>query len=256
MYDQFSPDYDRFVNWEGRLAAEMPFIERQLQAVDAGRILDVACGTGMHAIELARRGYEVTGSDLSAGMIERARVNAAQAGVKARFEAVSFGELAAALDGATFDALLCLGNSLPHVLTNADLAAALFDFAACLRPGGLLLIQNRNFDGVLAAQERWMEPQSCHEGEEEWLFVRFYDFELDGTLTFNLITLKRQGADHASHWTQQVASTRLRPWRSEELTRALEAAGFRDLVYRGDMQNAPFDPVHSPNWVVTAVRSP
>ena len=49
MYDDFSSNYDRFVNWPGRLAAELPFIERQLQAVEARRVLDAACGTGRHA---------------------------------------------------------------------------------------------------------------------------------------------------------------------------------------------------------------
>ncbi len=256
MYDQFSADYDRFVDWKGRLEAELPFIEGQLRAVNAHRILDVACGTGMHAVALAERGYEVTGTDLSAGMVEQARSNAARAGVGARFEAAGFGAVASTLDGAAFDAVLCLGNSLPHVLTAAALAATLSDLAACLRPGGLLLIQNRNFDGVLARRERWMDPQSYREGVGEWLFIRFYDFEPDGTLTFNLMTLNRQGANRISPWTQQVASTRIRPWRSDELTRALKATGFRDLVCYGDMRRAPFDPASSPNSVVTAVRSP
>jgi glycine/sarcosine N-methyltransferase len=73
--------------------------------------------------------------------------------------------------------------TLPHLLTPADLAAALADFAACLRPGGLLLIQNRNLDAVLVRRQRWMEPRARREGEAEWLFLRFYDFEPDGTLT-------------------------------------------------------------------------
>ena len=76
LYDSFD-DYDRFVNWERRLAYELPFIEAQLQAANARRVLDVACGTGQHALALARRGYEVVGADLSAAMIERARENAA-----------------------------------------------------------------------------------------------------------------------------------------------------------------------------------
>ena len=59
MYDDFSFDYDRFVDWPGRLAAELAFVEGQLQAVGARRVLDAACGTGMHALELARRGYEI-----------------------------------------------------------------------------------------------------------------------------------------------------------------------------------------------------
>jgi glycine/sarcosine N-methyltransferase len=251
MYDDFSSDYDRFVDWPGRLAAELSFIERELQAADAHRVLDAACGTGMHAIALAQRGYGMAGADLSAGMIERARANAAAAGVDVRFEAVGFGELARTFGGTDFDALLCLGNSLPHLLTPAGLAAALSDFAACLRPGGLLLIQNRNFDAILERGERWMEPQSRREDELEWLFLRFYDFEPDGTLAFNLVTLQREGADG---WSQSVTSTRLRPLRQQELTAALDAADFEGIVCWGDMQGTSFGSSSSPNLVMTARR--
>jgi glycine/sarcosine N-methyltransferase len=246
MYDSFSADYDRFVNWPARLPAELPFIEGQLQGVGAHRVLDAACGTGMHTIALARQGYEVVGADLSAGMIERAQANARAAGVDARFEAVGFGDLAA-WAGTGFGAVLCLGNSLPHLLTPADLAAALADFAACLCPGGLLLIQSRNFDAVLARGERWMEPQAHREGNMEWLFVRFYDFEPDGTLIFNVMTLRRK---RKGDWDQQVATTRLWPLRQAELVDALQAAGFEGIACWGDMRGNPFDLESSGNLVV------
>jgi glycine/sarcosine N-methyltransferase len=251
MYDDFSSDYDRFVDWPGRLAAELPFIEHQLQAVGAHRVLDAACGTGMHTLALARRGYAALGADLSPGMIARARANAAAAEVDVPFEVAGFGELNARV-GTGFDALLCLGNSLPHLLTPSDLAAALADFAACLRPGGLVLIQNRNFDAVLSRGERWMDPQTHQEGNVEWLFLRFYDFESDGTLAFNLVTLRREGSDA---WSQQVAATRLWPLRQEELIAALSPAGFGEVTCWGDMQGASFDPARSPNLVVTARRT-
>jgi SAM-dependent methyltransferase len=247
MYDGFSADYDRFVNWPARLAAELPFIEGQMQTMGACRVLDAACGTGMHTIALARQGYKVVGADLSAGMVERARANASAAGVNARFEVAGFGELAARA-GTGFDAALCLGNSLPHLLTPVDLEAALADFAACLRPGGLFLIQNRNFDAVLAQGARWMEPQAHREGDTEWLFFRFYDFEPDGTLAFNIVTLRREGL---GDWSQQVATTRLWPLRQAELVAALEAAGFEDIVCWGDMQGNPFEPERSGNLVVS-----
>jgi SAM-dependent methyltransferase len=250
MYDNFSIDYDRFVDWSARLAAELPFIEQELQAVEARRVLDAACGTGMHAVALAQRGYTVVGADLSTGMIERARVNAKAAGVDVQFEVAGFGELSTKF-GSGFDALLCLGNSLPHVLTPADLRTTLVDFAACLRAGGLILIQNRNFDAVLASHERWMEPQAHREGETEWLFLRFYDFDPDGTLTFNVVTLRREGTNG---WSQRVATTRLWPWRQQELTAALVAAGFEEVTCWGNMQGVPFDPQASPNLVVTAQR--
>lgn len=248
MYDDFSADYDRFVDWDDRLAAELPFIEQQLETMDARRVLDAACGTGMHAIALAQRGYDVVGTDLSAGMIERARDNAAQAGADVRFEVAEFGELSVRV-GDAFDVVLCLGNSLPHVLTPEELAATLADFAACLRPAGLLLIQNRNFDAVLADRTRWMSPQAHHEGENEWLFLRFYDFEPDGHLTFNLLTLHREGL---GDWHQRITGTRLWPLTQADLTRAVKAAGFGAVSYVGNLEGASFDVDDSPNLVMTA----
>jgi len=250
LYDPFSADYDRFVNWKERLAYELPFIERQLTACGALRVLDTACGTGMHAIALAQRGYDVTGTDLSVPMIERARDNAVAAGLEVRFAVAGFGELAGKA-GSGFDALLCLGNSLPHVLTADALHEALTDFAVALRPGGLLLIQNRNFDAVMAAGARWMPPQAHREGGREWLFIRFYDFNPDGTLAFNILTLRRDGINE---WVQQSEATLLRPLLQAELLDTLAVAGFGDIACYGDMQGAPFDPLASPNLVVTARR--
>jgi len=252
MYDSLSKDYDYFVNWPERLAYEMPFIEAQIQSAAGSsqpvKVLDAACGTGMHAIALARGGYAAAGADLSAGMIERAVANAALAGVQATFQVAGFGGLAGWFTG--YDALLCLGNSLPHVLDLSELAKALVDFRACLRPGGLLLLQQRNFDAVLAQRARWMKSERAGRlGEQEWLFVRFYDFDPDGLLTFNIITLRRAGQDE---WQQKVDSTRLYPLCKDELVAALEVAGFEQIVCYGSMSSEPFDPQSSGNLVVSA----
>ncbi|MGD2164690.1 MAG: class I SAM-dependent methyltransferase [Anaerolineae bacterium] len=254
MYDAFSEDYDRFVSWDGRLAAEMPFIESQLAAQGASSVLDVACGTGMHAVALARDGYDVVGTDVSEGMIEQARANAGSAGIDVRFETAGFGAVSRVLscsrpDDGRFDAALCLGNSLPHALSQADLTAALHDVARCLKTGGLLIIQNRNFDAVLAEHDRWMAPQYHRGKDSEQLFVRFYDFNPDGLLTFNVATLRRQ-AD--GEWQQHITSTKLWPMTEAELTGSLLAAGYEGLTLFGDLQGSPFDQEDSPNLVITA----
>jgi len=246
LYDEL--DYDRMVNWPKRLTYELPWIEQQLAAIGARRVLDVACGSGQHAIALMQRGYEVTGVDLSSGMIERAKANAATAGVAGRFVIGSFGELASQVGGA-FDALLCLGNSLPHVLTNQALQATLSDFHAVLNPRGLLLVQSRNFDAVLTQQARWMPPQAHSEAGHEWLFLRFYDFQPDGTLGFNVVMLQR---DQGGTWQQRVRETTLRPWRYDELVNAVTKAGFAHVQRYGDMAGAPFDHTSSANLIVVA----
>jgi len=260
MYETFSQNYDRFVNWQSRLAYEMPFLEQNLLGLAEGlrrkpRVLDTACGTGQHAIALAERGYPSAGADLVVEMIAQAQRNAIRAGVDVPFKAAGFGELREAYQDSAlfpFDGLLCLGNSLPHLLTEQDLEDALCDFSACLRPDGLLLIQNRNFDAAMARRERWMEPQSHREGDSEWIFLRFYDYLPDGLIQFNVITLHSGSGEG---WQQEISSTFLRPLYEEGLLQALQDAGFKDMVCYGDMTGASFNTETSGNLIITARRA-
>jgi glycine/sarcosine N-methyltransferase len=264
MYDTFSQDYDYFVNWKNRLEMEIPFLTEQIQKfipkpVHDIRILDAAAGTGMHAIALAKLGYSVTGVDISTGMVDAARRNASEAEEHVHFAVAGFGKTATTLmaekDGVDltgkipFDVVLCLGNSLPHVESNRELVEALRDFFACLSADGLLILQSRNFDAVIAGQERWMEPQSYKNSKGEWIFLRFYDFLPDGHIQFNIVTLKRMtGID----WKQSVMETRLFPITQSILLMALNESGFDRITAFGSLSNSPFDLDTSGNLVVTA----
>jgi glycine/sarcosine N-methyltransferase len=245
LYDALAADYDRFVSWEGRLAYELPFLTRLFEEHGVRRVLDAACGTGHHAIALAQRGYQVTGADLSAAMVERARENAAVAGVEVAFVVAGLARLASL--GKTFDAAICLGSSLPHLLTAEAVDAALADFAAVLRPGGLLLVQNRNFDRVWSERERFMGPQAHRDGDQEWLFIRFYDFH-EETITFNMIRLLRSGGE----WEQDVEATELRPIFRDELAASLARAGFGRVAFYGSYQGSAFDPADSGDLIAVA----
>lgn len=262
MYDTFSQDYDRFVNWKNRLRAEIPFLKSTIlqesqKDVSSINVLDAATGTGMHAIALACEGFQICGSDLSSGMIEKARENAHLQNIDVRFITAGFGDLAAALKNPdeklppSFDALLCLGNSLSHVEGESHLLTALRDFAKCLVSGGLLILQNRNFDSVLSTHERWLEPQSYREAAGEWLFLRFYDFLPDGHIQFNILTLKKEGE---SGWKQSVMETKLYPLPFLSLYRALSSVGFHQIKAFGALADVPFEPQKSGNLVFTAIK--
>jgi hypothetical protein len=138
------------------------------------------------------------------------------------------------------------------VLTSQALAVALDDFVACLRPGGLLLVQNRNFDAVLAEQDRWMGPEGHREGESEWLFLRFLDFEPSGLVTFNVVRLRREGEEA---WQQRATSTPLWPQTRDELTEALGAADFGAVSCFGNLSGAAYDAGSSPNLVIATRRA-
>jgi 2-polyprenyl-3-methyl-5-hydroxy-6-metoxy-1,4-benzoquinol methylase len=241
-------DYDRFVNWKARLSHELPFLDALFKEHGVRRVLDAACGTGYHAIALAQRGYEVAGADLSAAMIDRARQNAQAEGVEVHLAVAGLGELATL--GRTFDAVLCLGNSLPHLLSAQAVDKALADFAAVLRPGGLLVIQNRNFDLVWARQERFMPPQAHREEAGEWLFLRFYDFHAE-TVTFNMIRLRRT----EEGWAQHVESTELRPIFRDDLATALATAGLDRISFYGSYDGSSFDPAQSGDLIAVALKT-
>ena len=182
-------------------------------------------------------------------MLEIARRNALAAKVDLILKQAGFGKLAETFGSQVFDGLICLGNSLPHVLDESSMITTLNDFIAIMRPGGKLMIQNRNFDSVLKTHNRWMDPQTYHEDGKTWIFARFYDFDPDGLITFNIMILFDQGT-HEFH--QQMISTRLWPIKKTQLEILLVNAGFIDIRAYGDLLGSDFDKEKSGNLVITA----
>jgi SAM-dependent methyltransferase len=110
------------------------FIEAEIAADKQVHILDIGCGTGRHAIELARRGYRVTGIDLSANQLARAREKAVAEGVEPVFEQrdARFPHFLAAFD---LVIMFCEGG-FSLMETDAMNFAILENAVRALRPGG------------------------------------------------------------------------------------------------------------------------
>jgi len=84
LFENYAATYDRETFTQGTIG-EVDFIEQEISFDKTKRILDLGCGTGRHAIELAKRGYEVIGVDLSVSQLKRAKEKAEKAGVKVDF---------------------------------------------------------------------------------------------------------------------------------------------------------------------------
>jgi len=149
FYDELAPFYHLiYPDWEAGM-------RRQGQALDAilrsrggsppRTVLDAACGVGTQSLALAALGYEVTASDLSPGAVERAAREAAARGLALR---TSVADMREVFDHhrRTFDAVIACDNSVPHLLTDADIARAFEQFFRCTAPGGLCLISVRDYD--------------------------------------------------------------------------------------------------------------
>ncbi len=249
FYDQLASSFDVMTDWQSRLAAELPFLEATLAEHGARVVLDSACGTGGHTLALAQRGYRVTGADISPAMIARAQANAECAGVTIPFYVARLQNLRATF-AEKFDAVLCLGNSFAHILTDGDALDSLGNIRECLRLDGVLILHNLNYDKRWHAKPRWFAVNSGVRDGRAMLVWRFADYnEIARQIQFNiaLFTQNETGA-----WNVQVQSTPQRPYHQSEIELLLRRAGFRTMTFWGDLQGAPFDAAQSPDLVVVA----
>jgi cyclopropane fatty-acyl-phospholipid synthase-like methyltransferase len=124
---------------------ETEFLLEVLDLLAGAAILDVGCGTGRHAVELAKRGFAVTGLDLSAGMLAEAAKAAASAGVEV--ELIQADATGFTLDR-SFDAAICLCEGAFTLVGNDDAfehdPAILRNVFAALRPGAPLVLTASN----------------------------------------------------------------------------------------------------------------
>jgi 2-polyprenyl-3-methyl-5-hydroxy-6-metoxy-1,4-benzoquinol methylase len=84
LFRNFAASYEHEIFTRGTIG-EVDFIEQEIKRNNTYSILDIGCGTGRHAIELAKRGYAVTGIDLSSAMLKKAQHRATESGVSVRF---------------------------------------------------------------------------------------------------------------------------------------------------------------------------
>jgi SAM-dependent methyltransferase len=159
--DFFNDDYLRTVRPSPAryVKRQCDFIEAQLGLERGATILDVGCGLGLHAVELAARGYLVVGLDLSLPMLSRAADEAQDRGLKINFLHGDMREMT--FDGA-FDAVLCWGTTLGYFDedTNRRVIERLY---RALKPMGLLLMDVVNRDHVIRFQPNlvWFEGDGC-----------------------------------------------------------------------------------------------
>lgn len=84
LFENYGEKYDKECFAQGTIG-ECDFIEQEIDHNKALKIIDIGCGTGRHSIELAKRGYSVTGIDLSQSLLEKAKEKAKKTGVKVDF---------------------------------------------------------------------------------------------------------------------------------------------------------------------------
>ena len=85
LFENYAQKYDKECFVQGTLG-ECDFIEQEINRDKSLKIIDIGCGTGRHSIEMTKRGYQVTGIDLSESQLKRAREKAKEQGIEIDFQ--------------------------------------------------------------------------------------------------------------------------------------------------------------------------
>jgi SAM-dependent methyltransferase len=159
--DLFNDDYLRTCEklTDEQIAREVDFVEDSLGIERGGAVLDLACGTGRHTIELARRGYEVVGFDLSLAMLARAGEDAQDHEAKVNFVQ---GDMREMTFDEQFDGVFCWNTSFGFFEEEKN-ALVIDRIHRSLRAGGLFLLDVINRDFLIAQSPSlaWFEGDGC-----------------------------------------------------------------------------------------------
>ncbi len=141
LFENYAESYENELFTKGTLG-ECDFLEKELGFNKSLNILDVGCGTGRHAIEMALRGYNITGIDLSESMLKKAREKASQKGLDIPFLCHDARKLP--FNG-IFDAAIMLCEGGFSLMETDEMNFEILKSATrALKPGGLLIFTTLN----------------------------------------------------------------------------------------------------------------
>jgi SAM-dependent methyltransferase len=192
-------------------------------------LLDVACGEGTFAVAAAKKGFAVTGVDLSQNMLELAREKAARDGVAVEFKLADMRTMA--LNG-SFDLATCWYDSLNYLLELDELQRTFVAVATALRENGCFLFDMNTVYGLTVNWQR----QRCYvqQDKAEIFEVHRTSFDFETMIATLRITgfLRQKG-----RWVRVDEVHRERGYSLEDIAACAVHAGFREIARWGNIRD-------------------
>lgn len=198
-------------------------------------VLDIACGTGGYALELARQGYNVTASDLDAEMVRQLSQKVQESEFTISFLQSNMLELQKKLSD-KFNLAFCIGNSVVHLENLLQIKDFLVNAKKLLEADGSLVIQIINFDRILLRDIKSLP--TIEDKDIGLTFERNYNYDKQNNIIFFNTKLSVE---------EQIFENEipLYPLLQDELVDAVTEAGFKKVKLFGDFNGNEYDKYNS-----------
>lgn len=236
-YANFAHIYDGFGSEDFCLTLTEHITERleKYGVPDKIEILDVACGTGVVTVELAKRGYEMTGVDLSADMLGHAEDRAREHGVKIKLRR---DDMRTFQVPQKFPCVICTHDVLDHLFDDDELDQAFARIAATLLPDGLFIFDMNCWEGIRHLNGRTIFVENAERSGAYHLIAE------DGTLETNIVGFLRVEDNLYERFAETLFQ---RCYSNDEIEKRLSDCGL-ELLERVTIQDLQGD-VFKQLWV-------
>jgi len=199
---------------------------------DVKKVVDIGCGTGSITVSLAKRGYDVTGVDISAEMLSLAAKKAELENVKIRYAEQDMSSLET---GETADAVCCSLDGINYLLTTDKVRSCFFRVARTLSDGGLFI-----FDVNTIFKYKSILKSDAFVYEKKDLFLCWQSFynEKSGICDYYLTFFSEKNGK----WLRFDEVQRQRSYSSRTIKKLLSDAGFEIIGTYSDTDFSPDGP--------------
>ncbi len=224
--------WDKFLDWEKRLAGEQGFFAEQLHSHQAQTIFDACAGSGFDSIQLSKAGFSVISNEIDLNFRAKAEENARLHNLSLQFTPGYDWRTIPKELSERFDAVVCLGNSLTYLLDHKDQQCALENFCHLLHGDGPLIIDHRNYDYMLREKEHILQNPL-----QNFRYSRRFYYCGDEVVGYPVvITPSEVVMEYHELFTGKKEHLTLYPFRLEEMIALLHQAGFSRVQTYGDFQ--------------------
>jgi SAM-dependent methyltransferase len=231
FYDGLAPYYHLlYADWDHAISdqgASLAALLGELGIWSGASILDAACGIGTQTLGLLQNGYEVTASDIAPAAIDRLKFELSSRALKAKVQIDDLRTLRHTASESMAAVLAC-DNSIPHLLSDAEIFEAFRSCYRCLMPGGVAILSVRDYANIERKTPDVRPYELRYDGGNRFLVVQVWEWDTDQYNVRMYITSESSTGECAT----RMLRSRYYAVPITRLSELLQQAGFVDVERR------------------------